>query len=76
MSVRALVKKILVLMGASVTLCWFDRANRNRNEPPFLVSDPTNAHVELGWHPRVHVAEGLGGTLEWCRPHSPKEVPA
>jgi len=76
MSVRALVKKILVLMGASVTLCWFDRANRNRNEPPFLVSDPTKAHVELGWRPRVHLAEGLGRTLEWYEARIPKEVSA
>ena len=75
-SVRALVKEILLLMGASVTLCWFDRANRNRNEPPFLVSDPTKAQVELGWRPRVQLAEGLGRTLEWYQARIPQEVPA
>jgi len=76
MSVRALVKNILVLMGASVTLCWFDHANRNRSEPPFLVSDPTKAHLELGWRPRVHLPEGLGRTLEWYQARMPAEVPA
>lgn len=63
-SVRSLVEEILESMGAPMRLCWFDRACRSRRDPPYLVSDPTRAHVELGWRPRVGLAEGLARTIE------------
>ncbi len=63
-SVRRLVEEILELMGAPPRLCWFDRASRSRRDPPYLVSDPTRAHVELGWRPRVSLAEGLARTID------------
>jgi nucleoside-diphosphate-sugar epimerase len=63
-SVRSLVEEILEIMGAPLRLCWFDRAIRSRRDPPYLVSDPTRAHVELGWRTRVSLAEGLARTIE------------
>ena len=63
-SVRSLVEEILQLIGAPPRLCWFDRASRSRRDPPYLVSDPTRAHIELGWRPRVSLAEGLARTIE------------
>jgi nucleoside-diphosphate-sugar epimerase len=75
-SVRQLVEEILAIMGVSLRLCWFDRANRSRRDPPYLVSDPTKAHVELGWRPRVRLQEGLERTLEWYRATALKEISA
>ena len=63
-SVRRMVEEIVGLMGVPSRLCWFDRAGRGRSDPPYLVSDPTKAHVELGWRPRVSLAEGLARTVE------------
>jgi nucleoside-diphosphate-sugar epimerase len=73
-SVRQLAEEILAAMGAPRKLCWFDRASRNRREPPFLVSDPTKAHVELGWRPHVRFEEGLARTLEWYKATAAKTV--
>ncbi len=63
-SVRSLVEEILERMNAPLRLCWFDRASRGRRDPPYLVSDPTRAQLELGWRPRVGLAEGLTRTIE------------
>jgi nucleoside-diphosphate-sugar epimerase len=75
-SVRQLVEEILTMMGASPRLCWFDRANRSRSDPPYLVCDPTKAHVELGWRPRFALGEGLARTLKWCQSATVKEISA
>jgi dTDP-glucose 4,6-dehydratase len=75
-SVRQIVEEILSMMKASERLCWFDRARRSRRDPPYLVCDPTKAHVELGWRPRVPLAEGLTRTLKWYQAVALEEMPA
>jgi len=75
-SVRQFVEEILGAMGAPLRLCWFDRAARSRLDPPYLVSDPTRAHIELGWRPRVRCEEGLARTLEWYKSANVKEMSA
>jgi len=75
-SVRCMAEQILDLMGAPSRLCWFDRASRGRCDPPYLVSDPTRAHVELGWRPRVNLAEGLARTIECYKAATVKEMSA
>jgi nucleoside-diphosphate-sugar epimerase len=75
-SVRQLVEEILTMMGASARLCWFDRASRGRRDPPYLVCDPTKAHVELGWRPRVPLGEGLARTLKWYQAATAREISA
>jgi len=75
-SVRRTVEEIVQMMGAPARLCWFDRATRGRCDPPYLVSDPTRAHVELGWRPRVCLAEGLARTIESYKPAAVKELSA
>jgi len=73
-SVRRMVETILDMMGAPSRLCWFDRASRGRSDPPYLVSDPTRAHVELGWRPRVNLADGLARTIESYKANPVKEA--
>jgi len=75
-SVRRMVEEIVEMMGAPARLCWFDRATRGRCDPPFLVSDPTRAHVELGWRPRVSLADGLARTIESYKAAGVKELSA
>lgn len=72
-SVRRMVEEILGMMGAPPRLCWFDRAGRGKCDPPYLVCDPTRAHVELGWRPRVSLAEGLARTIDSYKPAAAKE---
>jgi len=75
-SVRRMVEEIVEMMGAPARLCWFDRATRGRCDPPFLVSDPTRAHVDLGWRPRVSLADGLARTIESYKAAGVKELSA
>jgi dTDP-glucose 4,6-dehydratase len=75
-SVRQLVEEILATMGAPPRLCWFDHASRSRHDPPYLISDPTKAHVELGWRPRVRFEEGLARTIEWYKASAVKKMSA
>jgi dTDP-glucose 4,6-dehydratase len=75
-SVRQFVEEILAIMGAAARLCWFDGAARSRRDPPYMVSDPTRAHIELGWRPRVRFQEGLARTLEWYKAAKVKEMSA
>jgi len=75
-SVRQLLEEILSLMGAPRRLCWFDRSSRGRRDPPYLVSDPTKAHVELGWRPRVTLEDGLARTIAWYKASAVKEMSA
>ena len=75
-SVRQLVEEILATMSVPLRLCWFDRASRSRRDPPYLVSDPSKAHIELGWRPRVRFSEGLARTLEWYKAAAVKEISA
>ena len=75
-TVRQFVEQILGAMGAPLRLCWFDRAARSRLDPPYLVSDPTRAHIELGWRPRVRFEEGLTRTIEWYKSTNANEMSA
>jgi nucleoside-diphosphate-sugar epimerase len=75
-SIRQLVEEILALMDAPLKLCWFDRANRSRRDPPYMVCDPTKAHMELGWRPRVRLEEGLGRTIESLKAAQLQEMSA
>jgi len=75
-SVRQLIEEIVSLMGAPQRLCWFDRASRGRRDPPYLVSDPTKAHFELGWRPHVTLEEGLARTIAWYKASAVKEMSA
>jgi len=63
-SVRRLVEEIVEKIGAPSRLCWFDRLTRDHCDPPYLVSDPTRAHLELGWRPQVSFEHGLARTIE------------
>jgi len=74
--VRRMVEEILERMGGPSRLCWFDRAGRGRCDPPYLVSDPTRAHVELGWRPRVSLADGLARTIAAYKAAAVKEMSA
>ena len=75
-SVRQFVEEILAAMGVSPRLCWFDRAARSRLDPPYLVSDPTRAHLELGWRPRVRFEEGMRRTIDWYKSAKVQEMSA
>jgi len=75
-SIRQMVEEILTAMSVPLRLCWFDRAARSRRDPPYLVSDPTKAHVELGWRPRVRFEDGLAATLEFYKATVVKEMSA
>ena len=75
-SVKRIVEEIVETMGASSRLCWFDRPGRGRIDPPYLVSDPTRAHVELGWRPRVSFADGLARTIDSYRATAAAELTA
>jgi len=75
-SVRQFVEDILALMSVPLRLCWFDGAARSRLDPPYLVSDPTRAHIELGWRPRVRFEDGVARTLEWCKAAKVQEMSA
>jgi nucleoside-diphosphate-sugar epimerase len=73
-SVRQLAEAILTITGAPMRLCWFDRADGGRRNPPYLVSDPTRAHIELGWRPRVRLEEGLERTCAWYKANAVTET--
>ena len=73
---RQFVEEILDIMDVPLRLCWFDGAARSRLDPPYLVADPTRAHMELGWRPRVRFQEGLARTLEWYKTEKVKEMSA
>ncbi len=38
-------------------------------EPDLLLADVTRLHEEVGWEPRLTLAEGLRGTVDWWREH-------
>jgi nucleoside-diphosphate-sugar epimerase len=75
-SARQMAEEILAMMGASPRLCWFDRPNQGRRDPPYLVSDPTKAHVELGWRARVSLEDGLVRTIDWYKGTAVQEMTA
>jgi len=75
-SVRRMVEEIVETIGAPSRLCWFDRGPHRRCDPPYLVSDPTKAHVELGWRPQVGFAAGLAHTIEFYKAAAVKELSA
>jgi nucleoside-diphosphate-sugar epimerase len=75
-SVRRMVEEILEIMGAPPRLCWFDHAGCGRCDPPYLVCDPTRAHLELGWSPRVSLADGLARTIDAYKAAAVKELSA
>ncbi|HTT61848.1 MAG TPA: NAD(P)-dependent oxidoreductase [Bryobacteraceae bacterium] len=75
-SIRRMVEEILTAMNVPLRLCWFDRAARSRRDPPYLVSDPTKAHVELSWRPRARFEDGLAATLEFYKATAVKEMSA
>ncbi len=75
-SARRLAESILAMMGASPRLCWFDRPSHGRRDPPYLVSDPTKAHVELGWRARVSLEDGLARTIDWYKATAVQGMPA
>ena len=75
-SVRRMVEEIVETMAAPSRLCWFDRGTHQRCDPPYLVSDPTKAHVELGWRPQVSFAAGLARTIESYKAGVLKELSA
>lgn len=65
--VRDVAELVMQLCDVPRELLRYGAANRNRTESPMLVADPTRAHVELGWRPRVTLEEGLRRTIEWYR---------
>jgi nucleoside-diphosphate-sugar epimerase len=75
-SVRQLAEAIVTITGAPMRLCWFDRGDAGRRNPPYLVSDPTRAHIELGWRPQVRLEEGLERTCAWYKAKVVPEISA
>ncbi|MCU1272977.1 MAG: NDP-sugar oxidoreductase [Bryobacterales bacterium] len=75
-SVRQLAEAIVTITGAPMRLCWFDRGDTGRRNPPYLVSDPTRAHIELGWRPQVRLEEGLERTCAWYKAKVVPEISA
>ena len=67
LSVRAMVERIVDRLGASRDLCRFGELRRSRRDPPYLVADPTKAHLLLGWAPTTNLDEGLDRTIAYYR---------
>jgi nucleoside-diphosphate-sugar epimerase len=40
-------------------------------DPPSLVADVSRLTDEVGWHPRIDLADGLDSTIEWWRKRLP-----
>lgn len=75
-SIRQLSESIATLTGAPMRLCWFDRGDAARRNPPYLVSDPTRAQIELGWRSQVRLEEGLERTCAWYKAKAALEITA
>jgi nucleoside-diphosphate-sugar epimerase len=53
------------ILGREELLNW--GAHPSANEPPLIVGDVGRLQTELGWFPKVNLAEGLVMTIEWSR---------
>jgi GDP-L-fucose synthase len=68
-SIREVVDAVLQASGRHPTVEW------DRSKPtgePYRVADLTRARTELGFEPRVGLAEGVAHTLEWYRANRPR----
>ncbi|MGI8992648.1 MAG: NAD-dependent epimerase/dehydratase family protein, partial [Bryobacteraceae bacterium] len=59
MSVREIVRRILDLVEAPLSLCEFGTAARPRTDPAYLVANPARAEAELDWRARITLDAGL-----------------
>jgi nucleoside-diphosphate-sugar epimerase len=75
-SIRQLAESIVTITGSPMRLCWFDRGDAGRRNPPYLVSDPTRAQIELGWRSQVRLEEGLARTCAWYKAKTVSETTA
>lgn len=66
LSTRALVDRILALMGSDLVPVVLNEAT---NEIPRQYLDATKARRVLGWHPAFGLDEGLKRTISWYRDH-------
>lgn len=65
-SVREVVERIGVATGRP-ELVRFGVRPTPPGDPPLLVADVTRLRTELGWAPRVGLADGLARTVAWWR---------
>ena len=49
---------------------WFPDGDPSVHEAAYLKLDATRAHTELGWMPRLRLAETLDWLTEWYRAHA------
>ncbi|MBA2667058.1 MAG: CDP-glucose 4,6-dehydratase [Trueperaceae bacterium] len=61
------VDRIAQAWGA--TTSWIHDERPNRPEAQLLLLDVTKARTELGWRPRLDLANAIDWTVEWYRAH-------
>lgn len=76
-SVKALVEKIVALVGRKVEIL-FDatRLRPEKSEVDKLEADNTKAKELLGWEPKVSFDDGLAQTVKWISEHYDLYSPA
>jgi UDP-glucose 4-epimerase len=70
-SIGELVELAKELTGSSAEVLEdAQRVRPERSEVQVLLSDPTRAELELGWRPKVTLADGLRETVDWLQKNS------
>jgi dTDP-glucose 4,6-dehydratase len=63
-AVRDVVRQLCDRMGKSFEACTVAVGERQGQDAAYVI-DSTRARQELGWRPKVELADGLGGVIEW-----------
>ena len=66
LSMLELANRVKDLTGSSSEIAFIPRPE---DDPTVRQPDITLAKRELGWEPKVELADGLGRTIEWFRSH-------
>jgi dTDP-glucose 4,6-dehydratase len=64
LTVREIAQTIVAAVGSSSTM---EHCDLPVDDPQVRCPDITLAREELGWEPRVELADGLTSTIEWFR---------
>jgi dTDP-glucose 4,6-dehydratase len=64
LTVREIAQTIVAAVGSSSTM---EHSDLPVDDPQVRCPDITLAREELGWEPRVELADGLTSTIEWVR---------
>jgi nucleoside-diphosphate-sugar epimerase len=65
-TLREVIGEVAALVGRP-ELVRFGELPERPGEPERLVADVTRLRAEVGYHPRLTLAEGLAATVEWWR---------